>query len=52
MTDAPDPFLPEEDSAPPDEPTPWGFRITVVLVAIYLVYRLIQLIVWLVGKIS
>jgi hypothetical protein len=39
------PFLPEEDSAP-DEPSPWGFRITLALVAIYLLYRLGQGIVW------
>jgi hypothetical protein len=37
-----DPYLPEEDSAP-DEPTPWGFRIVLVLGAIYLLYRFGQL---------
>lgn len=40
-----DPFLPEEDSVP-DEPTPWGFRITVVAAALYLLWRLIQGLVW------
>ena len=45
MTD-PGPYLPDEDS-PPDKPTPWGFRITLVLVAIYLLYRLGQGAVWL-----
>lgn len=40
-----DPFLPEEDSPPPEH-APWGFRIMLVLVAIYLIYRLVQGIVW------
>jgi hypothetical protein len=40
------PFLPDEDSQP-DEPTPWGFRITLVLVGVYLAYRLGQGVVWL-----
>jgi hypothetical protein len=40
------PFLPEEDSRPP-EPSPWGFRIFVVLAAIYLLYRFGQGIGWL-----
>lgn len=44
-----EPFLPEEDS-PPDQPTPWGFRITLVLVGIYLVYRVIQMIGWLIER--
>ncbi|HEY5684724.1 MAG TPA: hypothetical protein VIY70_05065 [Acidimicrobiia bacterium] len=41
----PTPYLPEEDS-PPREPTPWGFRITLVLVGVYLLYRLGQGMVW------
>jgi hypothetical protein len=41
-----DPFLPEADS-PPDEPTPWGFRITLVLAALYLLWRLVQGVIWL-----
>jgi len=40
------PFLPDED-ATPDEPTPWGFRITLVAAAVYLLYRLGQGVVWL-----
>lgn len=39
------PFLPDEDS-PPDEPTPWGFRLTLFLVGLYLLYRLGQGVVW------
>jgi hypothetical protein len=35
------PFLPEADS-PPEEPTPWGFRITLVTVTVYLLYRVGQ----------
>ncbi len=39
------PFLPEDD--PADVKTPWGFRFTIGLTAIYLLYRLIQGVVWL-----
>lgn len=39
-------YLPDADSEP-DLPSPWGFRITLALVAIYLLYRLGQGIVWL-----
>jgi hypothetical protein len=38
-----DPHLPEHDS-PPDQPPAWTFRITLVLVAVYLIYRFGQLI--------
>ena len=44
-----DPYLPEEDSVP-DLPSPWGFRIFVVLTAIYLLYRLGQGIAWVVSR--
>lgn len=44
-----DPFLPEEDSPPP-EPSPWGFRIVVAAAAIYLLYRLGQGIGWLIQR--
>jgi hypothetical protein len=44
-----DPFLPEDDSPPP-EPSPWGFRITVAAAALYLLYRLGQGIGWLVQR--
>ncbi len=40
------PFLPDEDTAP-DEPTPWGFRITLIAAAAYLLYRFAQGIAWL-----
>jgi len=42
------PYLPDEDSQS-DEPTPWGFRITVIAVVLYLLYRFAQGIVWLWG---
>lgn len=45
------PFLPEEDNEPEDVPTPWGFRITLLAVGVYLLWRLIQGIVWLVDRI-
>lgn len=48
MTDE-SPFLPEEDSRQP-EPSPWGFRITLVLVGVYLLYRLWQGVAWLVER--
>jgi hypothetical protein len=44
-----DPHLPERDSEE-GEPTPWGFRIVLALVALYLIYRLIQGIVWVIGR--
>jgi hypothetical protein len=43
------PYLPDEDS-PPDDPSPWGFRIFVFLAALYLLYRLGQGVGWLVGR--
>lgn len=46
MSSSDSPFLPEEDTAP-DEPTPWGFRLTLIAAAAYLLYRLLQGIVWL-----
>ncbi|MGQ0849488.1 MAG: hypothetical protein ACT4OP_10275 [Actinomycetota bacterium] len=46
-----DPFLPEEDSPAP-EPSPWGFRITVAAVVIYLLYRLGQGIGWLIQRVG
>ena len=45
------PYLPERDSETP-QPSPWGFRIFVVLAAIYLLYRLGQGIGWLVGQLT
>lgn len=46
-----DPYLPEEESAS-EMPSPWGFRIFVVLTALYLLYRLGQGIAWVVGRFS
>ncbi len=43
------PFLPEEDSAS-HPPSPWGFRIVVMMTAIYLLYRLGQGIGWLINR--
>lgn len=40
-----DPYLPERDSSPAEN-TPWGFRITLVLAAVYLGWRLVQGVVW------
>lgn len=40
------PFLPDED-ATGTEPTPWGFRITLIAGAAYLLYRFAQGIAWL-----
>lgn len=46
MTDD-SPFL--SDSEPPDEdlPTPWLFRITLLGVFVYLLWRLVQGVAWL-----
>ncbi len=46
------PFLPEEESEPEDLPTPWGFRITLVAAAIYLLYRFGQGVVWVFERFS
>lgn len=40
------PYLPEDDS-PPELPSPWGFRITLAALAVYLLYRFGQGVVWL-----
>ncbi len=45
------PYLPEEDSVPPSPP-PWGFRLTLVALVVYLGYRLVQGVVWLVRWVS
>lgn len=41
------PFLPDEEPESEDLPTPWGFRITLLAVAAYLLWRLVQGVVWL-----
>jgi hypothetical protein len=46
-----DPFLPEE-APEPKLPSPWGFRIFVVLAAIYLLWRLGQGIAWVVSRLT
>jgi hypothetical protein len=40
-----DPLLPEADSEP-DEATPWGFRITLVAMGLYLLWRLLEGFLW------
>lgn len=45
------PFLPEEESEPESLPTPWGFRITLVAAAIYLLYRFGQGVFWVFDRI-
>lgn len=45
------PFLPEHESDPEDLPTPWGFRITLIAVAAYLLWRVIQAVIWLAERI-
>lgn len=44
-----DPFLPEEDSQPAER-APWGFRIVLALAALYLLWRLIQGIGWVIER--
>ncbi|MFO7549401.1 MAG: hypothetical protein R6X29_11120 [Acidimicrobiia bacterium] len=46
------PFLPEQDSTDPDQGTPFSFKLVLVLTAVYLLYRLIQGVVWLVERIG
>jgi hypothetical protein len=46
------PFLPEPDSTEPDEGTPFSFKLVLVLTAVYLLYRLIQGVVWLAERIG
>lgn len=45
-----DPYLPEEDS-PPDDRAPWGFRIMLVLAALYLLWRGIQGVGWVIDRV-
>lgn len=44
------PYLPEEESEPEELPTPWGFRITLTAVLLYLLYRLGQGVVWVIER--
>ncbi len=45
MTDE-SPFLPDEDTEPEDLPTPWGFRIGLIAAGAYLLWRLVEGIIW------
>ncbi|GIU93013.1 MAG: hypothetical protein KatS3mg011_1919 [Acidimicrobiia bacterium] len=45
------PYLPEEDSPVP-EPSPWGFRLGVAVAALYLLWRLVQGVMWLVERLT
>jgi hypothetical protein len=49
-----DPSLPKSDQDPDDRipPAPWSFRIMVALAVLYLVWRLIQGIVWVIERIA
>lgn len=44
------PFLPEEDSTEAAEGTPFSFKLVLLLTAVYLIYRLVQGIVWLADR--
>ena len=46
-----DPYLPDTDGhTEKRESYPWGFKITIALTALYLLWRLIQGIGWLVSR--
>lgn len=45
------PFLPDHDE-PPDERAPWSFRLVVALTALYLLWRLVQGVMWVVHRLS
>lgn len=49
-----DPNLPESDRDPDDRipPAPWSFRIMVALAVLYLAWRLIQGVVWVLEQIG
>lgn len=49
-----DPNLPESDQDPDDRipPPPWSFRIMVALAVLYLAWRLIQGVVWVIEQIG
>jgi hypothetical protein len=42
------PYLPEKDSGAPP-PSPWGFRILVTVAAVYLLLRLVEFLVKVLG---
>ncbi len=50
MTDQ-SPFLPDEEEQE-DLRVPWSFRLVVVLTVIYLAYRLVQGVVWVIERIG
>lgn len=46
-----DSYLPETDGGTEErEPYPWGFKITIALTALYLLWRLIQGLGWLISR--
>lgn len=46
-----DPCLPERDGRAEERETyPWGFKVTIALTALYLLWRLIQGIGWLISR--
>lgn len=46
-----DPYLPERDGRIEErESYPWGFKITIALTALYLLWRLVQGIGWLISR--
>ena len=46
-----DPYLPERDGQTEErESYPWGFKITIALTALYLLWRLVQGMVWLISR--
>jgi hypothetical protein len=47
-----DELLPEADGPEEDVPTPFSFKLMIVLVVLYLGWRLVQGIVWLVQQIT
>ena len=45
------PFLPDEDASP-EEKAPWSFRLVVVLTALYLLWRLVQGVMWVLHRVG
>lgn len=50
MSDSP--YLPNEDSTPSDEGTPFSFKLILVLTAVYLLWRLVEGIIWVAERIG
>lgn len=48
-------YLPERDGPDPDDqvpPAPWSFKIMVVLAGLYLVWRLVEGVIWVVERLT